>query len=133
MPPRTWDEGVVTGVQTMDADHRLQASLIDAFEALLRRKDDIGLAEKTIARLLDFTSVHFLTEELLMQHYGYPKLDGHKAEHARLLERAAEISKKIGSGEGAALDELRKWLVDHIRSMDQAFALWCSENRVRLV
>ncbi len=135
MASLAWDKGLATGVQTMDVDHRLQISLINAFEALLKRKENGGLAERTIAQLVDFTSLHFLSEELMMRLHGYPGLEAHQAEHARLLGSVSEIRRRIGSAEGEAtakaLDELRQWLVEHIQTMDHAFAQWCKLNDVR--
>ncbi len=129
MQSPAWFEGIATGVQTMDTEHRVQVSLINAFEVLIRDKDKGGFAEKTIAQLADFTSMHFLSEELLMRRRDYPQLEAHKAEHTRLLKRIDELRKNLGSGEGdavlATVDELRRWLVEHIKSMDQAFVDWC--------
>ena len=89
---------------------------------------------KTIAQLVDFTAVHFLSEELMMRLYAYPQHDAHKAEHGRLSDQVAEIQRQVEAGERTAaletIDGLHKWLVGHIKSMDQAFALWCAKNGI---
>jgi len=136
MVKRAWDEGIGTGIESVDTEHRLQVSLINALEELLRRQDDLPLAEKTLAQLVDFTSVHFLSEELMMRLYSYPQHDAHCAEHARLVDRVQEIRKNLSAGEaGAALasiETLRDWLTSHIKSQDQAFALWCARNKMSI-
>jgi hemerythrin len=132
MPPRAWDENIGTGVNSMDAEHRLQVSLVNAIDELVRSGKDPGLAGKTTAQLVDFTNVHFLSEELMMRLYSYPQHDAHKIEHARLIEQVADIQRQVASDEAAAALEtiaaLHDWLTKHIRTMDQAFALWCAKN-----
>jgi len=132
--PRSWDEGLGTGVTSMDSEHRLQVSLINALEELVRSGGDGTLAAKTLAQLVEFTNVHFLSEELMMRLHSYPQQDVHRSEHVRLMEQLAEIGRRVGSGEQQAalqtIEVLHEWLTRHIKSMDQAFALWCAKSRI---
>jgi len=135
MIQRAWDEGIGTGVDSMDTEHRLQVSLVNALEELVRQGMDAELATRTITQLVDFTNVHFLSEELMMRLYAYPQHDAHKAEHGRLTEQVAEIQRRVQAGEQKAaletIEALHRWLVGHIKSMDQAFALWCAKNGIQ--
>ena len=134
MTPSEWDAGIETGVDSMDTEHRLQVSLVNALDELIGQGMDAGLVTKTIAQLADFTSVHFLSEELMMRLYAYPQHDAHKIEHARLTEQVEEIRRRVEATEQnaarASIAELKTWLVDHIRNMDGAFALWCKKNGI---
>ncbi len=135
MRPRAWDEGISTGVGSMDTEHRLQVSLVNALEEVLRHGQDRAVADRTLAQLVDFTSVHFHSEELMMRLYSYPQLDVHAAAHAKLVEQVRSIQERYeADGPAEALEviaELRGWLVNHIKSMDQAFALWLARNGFR--
>jgi len=132
--PRAWDESIGTGVGSIDAEHRLQVSLVNAIEELVRSGRDQDLTLRTITQLVDFTNVHFLSEELMMRLYSYPQHDAHKSEHAQLIGQVADIRRKVEAGETASaletVNALHDWLTKHIRSMDQAFALWCAKNRI---
>jgi hemerythrin-like metal-binding protein len=132
--PRAWDEGIGTGVGSMDTEHRLQVTLVNAIEELVHHRNDPEVTAKTLGQLVEFTNVHFLSEELMMRLYSYPQHDSHKLEHARLIEQIGEIQRHLTAGDsGAALAsvrELHDWLVKHIKSFDQAFALWCAKNRI---
>jgi hemerythrin-like metal-binding protein len=132
MRPRAWDEGISTGVGSMDTEHRLQVSLVNALEEVLRQDQDRPLADRTLAQLVDFTSVHFHSEELMMRLYAYPELDLHVAAHGKLLEQVRAIEAKTSQQQTAEalelIGELRGWLVNHIKSMDQGFALWLAKN-----
>lgn len=132
MRPRAWDEGISTGVGSMDTEHRLQVSLVNALEEVLRQGQDRALAERTLTQLIEFTTVHFHSEELMMRLYAYPQLDVHGAAHGKLIEQVRLIGEKQRQEQTAeALEivaELRGWLVNHIKSMDQGFALWLAKN-----
>jgi hemerythrin-like metal-binding protein len=135
MRPRAWDEGIATGISTIDAEHRLQVTLVNALEQVLRQGTDRALADRTVAQLVDFTSVHFRSEELMMRLYAYPQLDAHGQEHARLLEQVAEIRRRVEQASFpealAQVDALRVWLTAHMKSMDLGFALWCGRRGIR--
>lgn len=133
--PRAWDEGIGTGVETMDSEHRLQVSLVNALEEAIRSGGDAALAARTLQQLVDFTSVHFHSEELMMRLYSYPQLETHSLAHAKLMEQVERIKDQQRASESAdaleTIRELRGWLVNHIKSMDQAFALWLARNGYR--
>jgi len=134
MAPPRWDELASTGVDSMDAEHRLQVSLVNALEELVQQGADPAVLERTVSQLVDFTSVHFLSEELMMRLYAYPQHDAHKLEHARLKQQVDELRSRLAAGgreAGVAIvAELHAWLVGHVRTMDQAFASWCAKNGI---
>jgi hemerythrin-like metal-binding protein len=135
MRPRNWDESIGTGISSIDQEHLLQVSLVNALEEVLRQGRDRALAGKTLQQLVDFTSVHFHSEELMMRLYAYPQHDAHALEHGRLLDQVEQIRRSADTGDSARalelIQALRTWLVSHIRSMDQGFALWCARNGIR--
>jgi hemerythrin-like metal-binding protein len=132
--PRAWDEGIGTGVGSIDTEHRLQVSYVNAIEELVRTGRDPALANQTVKQLVDFTNVHFLSEELMMRLYSYPLHDAHKIEHGRLIEQISDIQRRVGSGEQQPvldmINTLHDWLTKHIKSMDQTFAIWCAKNKI---
>jgi hemerythrin-like metal-binding protein len=130
MRQRAWDEGLETGVETMDGDHRLMVSVVNALEDALGRGADRPAVEESLRRLLEFTAVHFRSEEAMMRVHGYPELGSHAEEHTRLLPQLDLIATaSLSEDAGRAIDlvaSLRTWLTSHIKSMDQPFASWCA-------
>ncbi len=135
MRQRAWDEGLTTGIGTLDADHRLQVALVNALEDALRGGADRPAVEAALDRLLKLTVVHFRGEEVTMQLHAYPELGSHAEEHARLLQQLDLIrTAALDEDGGRAIDlvsSLRTWHASHIRSKDQPFALWCARFGVR--
>ncbi len=130
-----WHAGLATGAPAVDAEHRLQVSLLDAVEQLARRGDDAALLDRTAAALVDFTCVHFRSEVALMSLYAYPEREAHAAEHLRLLDWAQEIRRTLVLGRpGDAIETLgafRASLLAHLERMDREFARWCMAGAVR--
>jgi hemerythrin len=121
---------------TIEMHHRVQLGLLRAVEHHLLADADQAEAAEALARLLDFTRVHFQAEELLMKHHRYPGLDGHGVEHQRLLREAFGIAQAHGAGDLAVAREtvgrLRAWILEHVDGPDAAFDGWCTRNGVVL-
>jgi hemerythrin len=114
------------GVPAMDAEHALQIGLIEALGRAAAEGKSREVADEILEKLLDYTRVHFLAEELLMRMEGYPGYEAHHGEHGELL---AELQKLRSAHEGGALpmtlvavEGLRSWLAGHVRTQDRAFA-----------
>jgi hemerythrin len=117
------------GVPEVDQEHELQAALLAALgDALVK-----GLGtevQNLLQQLVDYTEVHFLSEELLMRFYSYPGYEEHVSEHAHLMDRVLDLKERWSDGDGSAsrlLAELTAWVSGHIRSMDQALANYVRE------
>ncbi len=123
---QTWQEALSVGGKKGDDEHRLQIELINALEQIVRRGEDPALAERTMAHLADFSSVHFRSEELLMDLHGYEQLEAHKKEHEWSMERLRDVREKVAAGATSqAVEAIGAWrssLIEHIRTMDQDFA-----------
>lgn len=119
------------GIGAMDAQHARLFRLFDAFrqtagEHLL---DPVGIAaaQDTLEQLLDYTRLHFASEEKLLAESRYPGLDTHRAKHRELV-----------AGVQSLLDEIRAhktrttplklnllatiWLMEHIAGDDRDYA-----------
>lgn len=113
---------------TVSGEHEVQLRLLQAVEQLLQdasRKDELAEA---LDRLVDFTSVHFLSEQLLMRLYAYPQQGAHEARHAELMERTGELRDRLLSGDALATPSLaatlRQSVVEHIAREDAAFSAY---------
>ncbi len=112
----------------MDNEHKVQIGLMTALAESVKLGKPSGELSEIVSQLIEYTNVHFLSEQLLMRLYSYPNLDVHEAEHDRLMEQARVLEQAVLSGDtllGAAeLDKLRAWLMNHIERMDRGFHLY---------
>jgi hemerythrin len=126
MTERDWKRDLKLGVPEIDAEHGLQIGLVDALEDAVAQGRERELADGILEKLLDFTNVHFLAEELMMRLHEYPQYEAHIAEHDRLVRELEDLRRSYRAGDrGVTLEvihQLRSWLRGHIETKDLAFA-----------
>ncbi len=113
-----------TGIQAIDRQH------VEWFQALetLRKAVAAGRGERTVAQALAFavsyTQRHFHDEEQAMRQAGYADLEAHRAVHAALAARLAELTAQHGDDFDTAQDVLALmggWIREHIAGSDLAY------------
>lgn len=113
-----------TGIQAIDRQH------VEWFQALeaLRKAVAAGRGEKSVAQALAFavsyTQRHFGDEEAAMARVGFAGLEAHRALHAQLAGRLAELTAQHGDDFDTAQDVLALmggWIREHIAGADQAY------------
>ena len=116
-------QDIGVGFDQMDGEHRVQVGLLSA----LRHAVTEGRAEtevnEILEQLIDYTKVHFTSEELLMRLYEYPHYEAHVAEHDRMVEQIEQVRELYQSGDAATttetLDATLAGLVGHIGRSDR--------------
>ena len=124
----TWSHTCSVGVRAMDDQHGI---LMDAMNEL-RLAVVHGSGREQVSQLLDqfieFTRMHFASEERLMEQTGFPGLIEHRAKHQCLLAQVLQSAHRLQYGEGvemgSLLDFLRDWYVEHISGDDQQYGPW---------
>ena len=82
--------------------------------------------------LVEYTIVHFKTEEELMDRYHYSLSINHKFKHTELTKQVKEYQQKALQGNMLLSIELGKflktWLTDHILKTDKDFGKFLQEK-----
>ena len=116
-----WQAELETGIDVIDQQHQRIVALINQ---LGEAKDREGLAT-VLEELVDYTLSHFAFEEELMEEAGYPFSAAHKRVHEVFTKRVSEYRLRFEAGEDI-VDDLRsmlsRWLFNHIRNDDKAYA-----------
>ncbi|MDO8606682.1 MAG: bacteriohemerythrin [Phaeospirillum sp.] len=117
---------------TMDHEHRVQIDLIVTLEQGLALGKSHHLLLTILEQLVEFTNIHFMSEQLLMRLHAYPELGAHEAAHDQLIEQSHRVMADFSSGELSTVSTelllLKQWLIDHIRSDDYAFRLYVNQQ-----
>ena len=121
-----WSGRYSVGVDVLDADHIIVASLINHIDDAKQSGSDESAVGRVLKVLVDHAYAHFAREEALLEEHGYPQLERHREEH-RLLEGQLgelyeeytrtpdpEISREI-------MELLNYWLVEHILKVDMHY------------
>jgi hemerythrin len=113
------------GDKTIDAEHDLQMQLLDSLTKALEKHEDFSPVRYILEQFIEFSDMHFLSEQLVMRLHSYPGYEPHLEEHTRLMKKVREIRDHVFRGEAnpsiQLIQELRDWLVNHIATEDMAF------------
>ncbi len=124
------DRDLHLNIPSIDAEHALQIGLVEALGRAIAEGKSREVADEILEKLLDYTRVHFLAEELMMRMEGYPGYEAHHSEHGELLTELQKMRAAYGRGDhprmADAVEGLRSWLAGHIRTQDRAFAAFLS-------
>jgi hemerythrin len=130
----TWNHACSVGVRAMDDQHGILMDAINALRLALVR----GAGRERISELLDefieFSRVHFWSEEQIMAQTGFQGLEEHRAEHHRMLANILQAAHRLQYGVGVQLRPslcgLRRGFLHHIETMDQKYVPWLHEHGV---
>jgi hemerythrin-like metal-binding protein len=117
------EEGLLTGYSGLDGEHQMQLELLTAFRRAVEDSHELAAIDEILDKLVDYTKVHFSSEQLLMRLYQYPSYQEHVDDHERTIERLEDLRRAQLVGKSMALeaaDELSEWIFAHIRSADRA-------------
>lgn len=119
---------VRVGEKSIDAEHDLQMQLLDSLSQAIQRGGELSPMKYILQQFIEFSDMHFLSEQLVMRLHGYPGYEPHLEEHTRLMKKVREIRANLLRGENepslVLVKELRDWLMQHIASEDAAFGVY---------
>ncbi|MBK8803442.1 MAG: hemerythrin family protein [Fibrobacteres bacterium] len=127
MPTAIWTDEIETGFEKIDAQHRTLFSLMAQIDTEMVDNAPPNDLAGRLRQLLEFTDLHFATEERLMRKLGYDGLDVHVKSHEDLCERITVATTRELDGHdlhGELMAILSAWLVEHIHTQDLPMARW---------
>lgn len=110
----------------MRHEHDVQLRLLQGAEEALRRGLEKHEVEEIVSQLIEYTNVHFLSEQLLMRLYAYPDYGAHEQRHNEMTAQMSELQDRLGNddleGAGAVIASLSTCVRGHIEREDSEFA-----------
>ena len=121
----TWKDEYSVGISEIDRQHKgLIAMMNELYEAMMQGRGGEVL-ERILDGLIEYTQVHFGTEEGYFEKYGYERRAEHVAEHQRLIADVAKFKQDYQAKKAILsvdlLDFLGDWLRKHIMVSDRAY------------
>ncbi len=116
----TWSETHAVGIDIIDQQHRKLVELVNRLGSELKNGQARERLQATVQELLNFTVVHFQTEEDLMSEHTPQMLEAHRARHQQLLGDVKNFGDDLDRRSMAlTMRYLQEWLVRHIDTMDK--------------
>lgn len=130
-----WNESYSVHIKQLDEQHKKLFQIVNAlYDAMKNGKGNDVLAG-VFDELINYTKLHFSTEENLLKIHNYPNLTAHKMEHERLVNQVLDLQKQFMDG-GAALsikvsNFLKEWLMNHIKKSDIAYSKYLKQKNAK--
>lgn len=126
-----WKQDYSVGNVEIDAQHqKLVAMINDLHEAMTQGKAS-KMVEEIVLKMIDYSKVHFATEEKMMQNYKYSGLTEHIKEHQAFIAKTHEYEDQIEKGSFSVSISiatfLKDWLTNHILKVDKAYTVLFSK------
>jgi hemerythrin len=124
----------MVGVRALDDQHGILMDTMNELRQAVVRGAGREEVSEVLDRLIEFTRMHFATEEQLLEQTGFPALAAHRVEHHRVLAQILESAHRAQHGEEVHMHSLliflRDWYVTHIGSLDQEYGPWLNDRGV---
>lgn len=130
----TWNHACSVGVRAMDDQHGILMDAMNELRLALVHGAGREQVSKLLDQLIEFTRMHFASEEYLMEQAGFPELAEHRRLHHSILAQILEAAHRLQYGEGVEIRPLlcylRDWFIEHIESTDRLYGPWLNEQGI---
>ena len=130
-----WNAKYSVGIESIDQQHKKLIDLINNFQTAVDYSTGEEFERECLAAVVDYTRTHFVYEEGLMNEYGYPGFEAHKAQHQNMINNVedllADYEEHPERTMKNALDFLKQWLIRHINGTDKQYSEFLLSKGVR--
>ncbi len=130
----TWSHECIVGVQAMDDQHGILMDTLNELRVMLLHGGDRQCISQQLEHLIEFTQMHFQSEEQLLQREGFPGFEEHRAAHLHLLARLSSALEQVNHDESlhfpSLLAFLPSWYIEHVEQLDQLYGVWLNDHGV---
>ncbi len=122
--------------RTLDNEHLVQLGLVDALVAAVDGGEPAANVLQLVTQFIDYTELHFMSEQLLMRRHAYPAHDEHVADHESILEQLQALRTRSEHDADTPLTaerahSLKGQMLGHIRNRDAALYAYLAERLER--
>lgn len=127
-----WNDSMSVNVAVIDEQHRGLVAMINELHEAMTAGQGSSVLHDIVDGLVDYTEVHFSTEERYFDAAGYMDAESHRQQHRDFV--ASVMDFKQGFDEGRlmltldVMDFLADWLVAHIKGSDAALAPYLGQT-----
>lgn len=121
-----WDDKYSVGIESIDRQHKRLVNLINQLKTAVDYSTGEEFEREALDELVDYTKTHFSYEEELMEKYGYPDYEPHKAQHRKMIKQVEEVLAEYEEDHDRAMEHalgfLKDWLINHINGTDKEYS-----------
>ena len=134
MPVLVWSEDFSVNVAEIDAQHKKLCDYVNKLHAGVEARVDREDLRRLLEGLVEYTRLHFATEERLMQEHGMQPASSHRKEHGKLLRLLEDTLISISEGSHpifySKYDVSNDWFLAHIMNHDKKLGAFLNSKGV---
>jgi len=123
MPIVNWKDEYIIGVEEIDIQHQKMVNLVNNLHASVEARVEKGELERLLVELVEYTRMHFSTEEKFMKKNAAPNFKEHHKEHKSLLRHLDHLVSIVANGQQPTFfsdyDLSSDWMIAHILEHDK--------------
>jgi hemerythrin len=124
----TWNHACAVGVKAMDEQHAVLMDTLNEIRLALVHGKGREQVSEALGRLIEFTRMHFASEEQLLEKHAFPGSAEHRHAHQKLLAQIEDAALRTQHNNdlhmGSILLFLRDWYMTHIEDFDSQYGAW---------
>lgn len=121
-----WTESLSVGILEIDEQHKKLISLLNKASEIVESGKPKEYLISGVKEIINFTLIHFSTEEKMFKVCKYAHAKKHLEEHQKLIRKANEFLNEFNNNNLAITDStmafFMDWIVNHIMQSDKAYS-----------
>lgn len=134
MPIVQWKDEYIINVEEIDIQHQTMVKLVNNLHSSVEARKDKSELERLLVELIEYTHMHFSTEEKLMKKNADPGLKLHHKEHRSLLGHLDQLVALVANGHQPTFfsdyDLSSDWMIAHITEHDKKMGRYLNSKGV---
>jgi len=130
-----WGSDLMIGIQRIDDQHKELVRMINDLHRAMKRREVLPAMQKIMEGLVNYTVMHFGTEEKIFEQHGYEDEAAHKDLHKKLVNQVLEYQQKLNGGDPTIamglMTFLKDWLTVHIKGTDVRYVPFMKKHGIR--
>ena len=130
----TWNHECTVGVKALDEQHAVLMDTLNEIRLALVRGHGREHVSEALKRLIEFTRMHFASEEQVLENHAFPNLAEHRDAHQKLLRQVEDAALRAQHNDEIHLKSmllfLRDWYMTHIEQLDRQYGEWLNARGI---
>ncbi len=130
----TWNHACTVGVKAMDDQHAILMDTLNDIRLALVQGQGRDQVKEGLNRLIEFTRMHFASEEQLLEKHSIPGAIEHRNAHQKLLGQLEEAALRTKHNDDLHLRSmllfLRDWYTTHVEELDRPYGEWLNAHGI---
>lgn len=129
----SWNKKYEIGIPEIDTQHQKWFAIFNEFCTAIKNNSQTAILESTLAQFIEYSSVHFSTEEKYMHDIRYSSYATHRKTHESFVVTTKYYLGLLKKNKENLAEEIwdfiKNWLVNHILIEDKKIKTFADAKR----